>query len=221
MRPKEIYQITLLTWPHIPTTLVLAFYLQNHPSTTPSLKPTQHLYCFADISLLWILQQQSWNFITNENFISTFCVSVFRSIEEGHKSKFAQFSFIITIGNLELHSSHPLFTNAFLLYPVPYFLHVPAKRSVSNQWQKSNIVLHLGFIISLHGQKWMHTLVTKRCNKSYIVTNEWNLGVWQGLGQIPPLFQTSFTFFEYPSQLEREKHVYKNNSPTIFNNQIR
>lgn len=141
MGPKEIYQITLLTWPHIPTTLVLAFYLQNHPSTTPSLKKTQHLYCFADISLLWILQQ-SWNFITNENFISTFCVSVFQSIEKGHKSKLAQFSFIITMGNLELHFSHPHLTNGFLLYPVP----------VTNQWLKSNIVLHLGFINSLDGK---------------------------------------------------------------------
>lgn len=60
---------------------------------------------------------------------------------------------------------------------------------------------------------WMPTLVTKRCNISYIVTNEWNLGVLQGLGQILPLFQTSITNFEYPSQLGSEKQVYKNNSP--------
>lgn len=175
MRPKERYQITLLTltWPHIPTTLVPAFYLQNHPSTTPSLKPTQHLYCFADISLLWILQQQSWNFLTDENFISTFCVSVFQSIEEGYKSKLAQFSFIITMGNLELHYSHPLLTNAFLLYPVPYFLHVPAKRSVNNQWQKSNIVLHLGFINSLHRKIQLDAYTCFKAMQHILHSHQW------------------------------------------------
>lgn len=55
----------------------------------------------------------------------------------------------------------------------------------------------------------------------YIVTNEWNLGVWQGLCQILPVFQMSITFFEYPSQLGSEKHMYKNNNPTVLNNQIR
>lgn len=169
LRPKERYQITLLTltWPHILTTLVSAFYLQNHPPTTLSLKPTQHLYCFADISLLWIFStQQSWNFITDENFISTFCVSVFESIEEGHKSKFAQF-------NLELHSSHPLLTNAFLLYPVPYFLHVPAKEIVSNQWQKSNIVLHLGFINALHGKLKLDAYTCYKAMQHILHSHQW------------------------------------------------
>lgn len=156
MHPKERYQITLLT-------LNLAAHPYNSGASSLFAEPPIHhsitktdpasvLFCWY-ISALNLTTQQSLNFITDENFISTFCVSVFRSIEEGHKSKFAQFSFIIPIGNLELHSSHPLLTNAFLLYPVPYFLHVPAKRSVSNQWQKANIVLHLGFINSLHGKK--------------------------------------------------------------------
>lgn len=163
MRPKEIYQITLLTWPHIPTTLVPAFYLQNHPFTTPSLKPTQHLYCFADISLLWILQQQSWNFLTDENFISTFYVSVFQSIEKGHKSKLAQFSFIITMGNLELHFSHPHLTNGFLLYPVP----------VTTQWQKSNIVLHLGFINSLDGKIQLDAYTSYKAMQHILHSHQW------------------------------------------------
>lgn len=142
-----------------------------HHSITKT-DPASVLFCWY-ISALNLSTQQSCNFITNENFISTFCVSVFQSIEKGHKSKFAQFSVIKTMGNLELHSSHPHLTNGFLLYPVPYFLHVPAKRSVSNQWQKSNIVIHLGFINALHEKIQVGAYTSYKAMQYILNSHQW------------------------------------------------
>lgn len=174
MRPKERYQITLLTFnlaahPNYSGVSFLFAESPIHHSITKT-DPVSVLFCWY-ISALNLNTQQSWNFITNENF--TFCVSVFQSIEKGHKSKFAQFSVIKTMGTLELHSSHPHFTNGFLLYPVPYFLHVPAKRSVSNQWQKSNIVIHLGFINALHGKIQVGAYTSSKAMQHILNSHQW------------------------------------------------
>lgn len=176
MRPKERYQITLLTFnmaahPNYSSASFLFAEPPIHHSITKT-DPVSVLFCWY-ISALNLNTQQSWNFITDENVLSTYCVSVFQSIEEGHKSKFAQFSFIIPMGNLELHSSNPLLTNAFLLYPVPYFLHVPAKKSVSNQWQKSSIVLHLGFINSLHGKIKLDAYTCYKAMQHILHSHQW------------------------------------------------
>lgn len=166
MRPKEIYQITFLNFnlaahPNNSSTSFLFAEPPIHHSITKT-DPASVLFCWY-ISALNLSTQQSLNFITNENFISTFCVSVFQSIKKGHKSKLAQFSFIITMGNLELHFSHPHLTNGFLLYPVP----------VTNQWQTSNIVLHLGFINSLHGKIQLDAYASYKAMQHILHSHRW------------------------------------------------